>query len=148
MDIKQGLRALRQAAARCQSTDDTATLAAWQCGQRVLGDPQRFQAAVQGALAEAQVRRQLLARAAEAGVQLGQRDAVAARRRGWYGALLHRRRQQLLDANHAVIGKQAGPFQHVAQFADIARPWALLQLRQGIGVYRQRALARARSAQE
>ena len=63
---------MRQAAARCQPTGGTAILAAWQCGRLLLGDPQRFQAAVQGALAEAQVRR-----------------------------------QQVLDADHAIIGKQA-----------------------------------------
>ncbi len=88
MDRKQGLGTMWQAAARCHSTGGTATLAAWQCRQASaghrsrlpLGDTQRFQAAVQGALAEAQVGGQFLARAAEGGVHLGQRYAGAAQR--------------------------------------------------------------------
>ena len=61
-----------------------ATLAVieWQSARRQpalrLSEAQCFQAAVQGAFADAQVRRQFPARAAEGGVHLGQRGAGAA----------------------------------------------------------------------
>lgn len=65
---------------------------------------------------------------------------------GGIGIAQHGR--QVLDADHAVVGEQPGPLQHIAQLTDVAGPRMRLQPGHGHRIHHQSGLAAVPALQE